>query len=191
MCLLVWEQATHSLPLAWHKLNCCLALRVSEGEDGSCHSLCPALASPRWPVVWRIVRNRKPQGEVYCTRLKSLPAAQKLSSAAEGTVSKMSGLEVVKLGATLEFNHRNLLLQQCSAPASLCKTPEPHRATGKRKPPAGERAQRSAGWAQHQLQEKVAQATFPDPSLFLARVRYQEVIFPFSTIFSKQVSLLY
>lgn len=72
----------------------------------------------------------------------------------------MLGLEMVRLGAMLESSHQTLLLQQCSAPASLC---QPVGLPGQQESEDHQLGKEdtahlnSAGRAQSHLQGKVAQ----------------------------------
>lgn len=106
----------------------------------------------------------------------------------------MLGLETVRLGAMLESSHQTLLLQQCSAPASLCQPvapPGPQESQDHQLGKEDTAHLNSAGQAQSPLQGKVASLVprfLPGPCQ--ASWLYQEVIFPFPPIFGKQVSLL-
>lgn len=190
------NRPSYSLPLAWHEINCCLALQVSEGGDNSGHPLCPAsasLSSHRWPVVWHTVRISRPQGQARCTRLKSLPAPQNgLSSAAEGSCQQHVGSGGGEIKGMLESSHQTLPLQQCSASGGVCwdcRPPEEQESENHQLWEEHTAHLSSAGRVQSHLQGKVTQAALPDP--FQASLLWREVLFPSPTIFSKQVSLLH
>lgn len=144
------EQAASSLPLAWHEMDRRLALQVSEGRTTPAPLRPPALASPSPPptaVAPRADRNRRPGA---WREALDLPAA---GAGCSGAAGETLGLEVVRSG--LRSNGVTRPWRFSSAhPSQLCQTrgsPGPS-CTGSEPSP----------W-------QVAPASFPDPSLFLAR----------------------
>lgn len=120
----------YSLPLAWHEINCCLALRAPEGRTipAPLRVLLPWLPStPRWPVRTKVT-DRRPQGQAVAL---DLPAAQELTVlSCRGYCQRDAGSGDGEIGARLESSHQTLLLEQCSAQLAVpaCRPP---RATGK------------------------------------------------------------
>lgn len=185
-----------SLPLAWHEIDCRLALRVSDGRVTPAPRRPLALASPPPTPGPDGLWHREQTGtEGLGARHEALdsPAAGADCSAAGGAVGEMLGLEVVRWGLRLNgvtgpycFN---------SAHPASCARPRASRAAGQQEPPLGtaRTAHRSpAGRAQRHLPGRWHQpCSLTPPCSLPGFLPLSGGYLPSSLVFSEQVSLLH